>query len=93
MKTIPTLDEFIEHGMQRLQIMGENPEQYRKSLIKKYLAWSDNDWHTLGKKSREIKNWRSTLTNSLDYLKAEKIQVVEPKVIQADFLKDRYGVG
>lgn len=90
--TPPTLDEFIEHGEIRLQMMGENPSQYRKALIKKYLAWSDNDWNTLGKKSRKIKNWRSTLTNSLDYLKAEKIEVNGAKEVQAEFLKDRYGI-
>jgi len=89
---IPTLDQFVEHGEIRLQMMGENPKEYKKALIKKYLAWSDNDWHTLGKSKRKIKNWRSTLTNSLDYLKAEKIEVNDEKIVQSEFLKDRYGV-
>jgi hypothetical protein len=71
--TPPTLDEFMEHGAQRLQIMGENPEAYKKSLIAKYLAWSDNDWVTGN--GRKIKNWKSTLSNTLPYLKANKIEV------------------
>ena len=90
--TPPSLDEFIEHGSSRLQIMGENPELYKKALIKKFLAWSDNSWHTLGSKPRKIKNWRSTLTNSLDYLKAEKIEVHGAKELQSEFLKKRYGI-
>lgn len=88
--TPPTLDEFLEHGAQRLQIMGENPEAYKKSLIAKFLAWSDNEWHTLN--GRKIKNWRSTLTNTLRYLKAEKITVNDAKEVQSNFLKQRYGV-
>lgn len=79
----PKLDEFIEHGQTRLQIMGENPELYKKALINKYLAWSDNDWHTLGRSQRKIKNWRSTLTNSLGYLKADKIEVVDHTVVKS----------
>jgi hypothetical protein len=71
--TPPTLDEFMEHGAQRLQIMGENPEAYKKSLIAKYLAWSDNDWVTGN--GRKIKNWKSTLSNTLPYLKANRIEV------------------
>ncbi|MEM6815289.1 MAG: hypothetical protein AAF600_13040 [Bacteroidota bacterium] len=87
----PTLEEFIEHGEDRLSIMGEDPKRYRKSLISKYLAWSDNDWRTGN--GRKIKNWKSTLSNTLPYLRAERIEVNEPKVIQANFLKDRYGIG
>lgn len=71
----PTLDQFIEHGEVRLQIMGENPKAYRKSLISKFLAWSDNDWKTGN--GRKIKNWKSTLSNTLPYLKAERIEVVD----------------
>ena len=88
--TPPTLDEFLEHGAQRLQIMGENPEHYKKSLIAKYLAWNDNDWHTGN--GRAIKNWKSTLSNTLPYLKAEKITVNDAKTVQANFLKERYGI-
>ncbi len=88
--TPPKLDEFIEHGETRLQIMGENPLKYKKSLIAKYLAWSDADWHTGN--GRKIKNWKSTLSNTLPYLKAEKIEVNGAKEVQAQILKDRYGV-
>ena len=90
--TPPTLDDFVEHGQIRLQIMGEKPERFKKRLINKYLAWSDNDWHTLGKKPRQIKNWRSTLTNTLWHWVAEKTEVNEPKETQAKFLKERYGI-
>lgn len=85
----PTLDEFIEHGEMRLQIMGEDPRKYRKSLISKFLAWSDNDWHTGN--NRKIKNWKSTLSNTLPYLKAERIEVNDPKVIGINSKLHKYG--
>ena len=88
--TPPSLDEFIEHGYERLQVMGVNPEEFRKSLISKFLAWSDNDWHTGN--DRKIKNWKSTLSNTLPYLRAEKIEVNEPRELQSKFLKNRYGI-
>jgi hypothetical protein len=87
--TPPTLDEFLEHGAQRLQIMGENPEHYKKSLIAKYLAWSDNDWHTGN--GRVIKNWKSTLSNTLPYLKSNKIEVKEPETVFDKFRK-KHGI-
>lgn len=65
----PTLDEFVEHGKSRLQILGKNPEEYTTSLVAKFLAWTDNNWKTGN--NREIKNWKSTLTNTLVYLKPE----------------------
>lgn len=86
----PTLDEFVEHGEQRLSVMGENPKAYKKSLIAKFLAWSDNDWHTGN--GRKIKNWKSTLSNTLPYLRAEKIEVNDAKTVQSNFLKERYGI-
>ena len=87
--TPPPLDEFLEHGYTRLQILGENPEMYTKSLTAKYLAWSDNDWHTGN--GRKIKNWKSTLTNTLIYLKAEKIEVVETETVFDKFRK-KHGI-
>ena len=85
----PTLDEFLEHGAQRLQIMGENPEHYKKSMTAKYLAWLDNDWHTI-KPKRKIKNWKSTLTNTLPHLSKEVADDIKTK--QGEFLKQRYNV-
>ena len=38
----------------------------------KYDSWKENDWATLGDKPRKIKNWKSTLNNSLIYLQKEK---------------------
>lgn len=75
MKQPPSLEEFMEHGRSRLVDIGEDPNLYTKSLKAKYFAWADNDWHTGNNK--KIKNWKSTLTNTLQYLKAEKIEVKE----------------
>ncbi len=85
----PTLDEFVEHGQLRLGIMGKNPDHYKTALIKKFLAWEDNDWFTMGKKPREIKNWKSTLTNSLDYLKAE---ATEKPIMLTDKMKQDFNI-
>lgn len=84
----PSLDEFVEHGEQRLSVMGENPKAYKKSLIAKFLAWSDNDWHTGN--GRKIKNWKSTLSNTLPYLKAERIDVKEPTTITEKLIYGQY---
>lgn len=82
---IPTLEEFLEHGYEGLEFLGEDPKRYIKSLKAKYLSWKQNGWKT--GKGRKIKNWRSTLTNTLIYLKAENIEVNEPKLITVDFKK------
>jgi hypothetical protein len=71
----PSLEEFLEHGYRRLVDIGEDPTKYTKSLKTKYFSWDDNNWHTGN--GRKIKNWKSTLTNTLQYLKAEKIEVKE----------------
>lgn len=72
----PSLEEFLDHGYKRLVDIGEDPRKYTKSLKTKYFAWDDNDWHTGN--GRKIKNWKSTLTNTLQYLRAEQIKVNDP---------------
>lgn len=66
----PTYEEFSNHAFEKA---GELNIEIDEVLLKtKFLAWSGNNWHTLGKNSSEIKNWKSTLTNSLKYLQKEK---------------------
>lgn len=43
-----------------------------KKLELKYESWKENNWRTGGKNSRKIKNWKTTLLNTLPYLQKEK---------------------
>ncbi len=89
--TPPTIEEFLEHGFKRCQMEGLQPEKFRRRLINKYGYWEDGDWEDGN--GKPIKNWKRKLTTSIGYWKADDVEVREPKVIQANFLKDRYGVG
>jgi hypothetical protein len=62
----PSFDEFKEYALEKQKDLGFNIDLDK--LKTKFIAWSENDWKNgYGKK---IKNWKSTLTNSLTYLKA-----------------------
>jgi len=43
-----------------------------KALELKYKAWKENDWMTGGDKPHKIKNWKSTLLNTIPHMKKEK---------------------
>jgi len=61
--SIPTLEEFIKHAKDRKPNV--NPEDVRL----RYFAWVDNDWSITRKGEKEpIKNWKSSLTNTVKYL-------------------------
>lgn len=66
---IPTIEEFLNHAMERAKDVGYDIDQ--KAVKAKYLSWRDNGWNIGGKSPREIKNWKSTLTNTIKYLKKE----------------------
>ena len=60
---IPTLDEFIAYGIKQL------PEVDEQALKLKFFSWVESNWFvTVGGKNRPIKNWKSTLNNTLPYL-------------------------
>lgn len=68
----PTIDEFVDYAKDKAKELG-----LLLDIIKvraKYMAWSADEWYTGGKSPRKIKNWKSTLVNSLHYLKAEPAQ-------------------
>lgn len=59
----PSVEEFIEYGLKQL------PEVDTDALRLKYFSWVETDWCILvGGKTRPIKNWKSTLNNTLPYL-------------------------
>lgn len=71
---IPTLEEFIAHAKSRKANV--NPEDVRL----RYFSWVDNDWSITRNRVKEpIKNWKSTLTNTLKYL--SEVYVHKQKVL------------
>tara|TARA_R110002050_G_scaffold298733_1_gene462587 strand:- start:2052 stop:2897 length:846 start_codon:yes stop_codon:yes gene_type:complete len=63
-KEIPTLSEFLEYAK-------ENDKEFdlkKSSIEMKYKSWVENDWNT--GRNEPIKNWKSTLLNTLPYLNA-----------------------
>lgn len=64
---IPSLDEFLSYAISK------DPEVNRSAVGLKYESWIENDWSTLAKgKKQPIKNWKSTLLNTIPYLGKEE---------------------
>lgn len=74
---IPTIEEFIDYGLIQL------PEVSKEALRLKYHSWSSNDWCvSIGGKNRQIKNWKSTLNNTLPYLpKESKLDLTPDQIL------------
>lgn len=69
---IPSLEDFIEHGNKKLTALGKSPSNYLYSLTAKYETWVGNGWKDGNDK--EIKNWKSKLTNTIPFLHEVKSQ-------------------
>jgi len=70
----PSFDEFKEYALEK-----EKELDFKIDLVKlkiKFLAWSGNDWKN--GYDKKIKNWKSTLTNGLPYLKSDNNTDVNP---------------
>lgn len=66
---IPPFSEFKDYAVEKcLEIKLDLDHQ---KLKLKYDAWKESDWQTGGKKPHKIINWKSTLNNSLIFLKKE----------------------
>lgn len=63
-ETIPTLEEFIQHAKEK------KPNVSLEAVRLKYEAWKDAGW--VNGKNKKIKNWKSSLTNTINYLPEEK---------------------
>ncbi len=60
---IPNWVEFLAYAQSK------KPNVDKDELLLKYESWIENDWCTNSKgKQHKIKNWRSTLLNTLPYL-------------------------
>lgn len=68
--TIPTKEEFVAYGLSKVSDVSV------EALGLKYEAWLSNDWCTnKAGKEQNIKNWKSTLNNTLAYLPKQPIQL------------------
>lgn len=75
-KTIPSVEVFIAYGLEKM------PDVSIDVLRLKYDSWIENGWCTNrdGKKS-VIKNWKSTLINTLPYLQKQPNQPKHDKLV------------
>jgi hypothetical protein len=60
-KNIPTFEDFKKYSLEK------KPKVCINTLKLKYESWIENDWKNGNGKS--IKNWKSTLLNTLPYIK------------------------
>ena len=61
--SIPEFKDFEEYALSK------KPTVDKEALRLKYESWVESDWHTGGDKPRKIKNWKTTLSNTLPYMK------------------------
>ena len=88
--TIPTKEEFVAYGLSKVSDVSV------EALGLKYEAWLSNDWCTnKAGKEQKIKNWKSTLNNTLAYLPkqpTESKQQIDPLVERAKKLIEQHGI-
>ena len=63
---IPTLEEFINYAI------SEKPNVCQIATELKYKAWLNDNWRTNGKTPKPIRNWKTTLLNTLAYIPETK---------------------
>lgn len=89
--TIPSFKDFKIYALEKSDKLSYNIDL--KKLELKYESWVENKWMTGGKNSRKIKNWKSTLLNTLPYLQKEKSSAQKEKVLTlAEKMKQDYGI-
>lgn len=80
---IPTLEQFIDYGLE--QAAKHRLNVTRTSLSMKYEAWVNNDWKS-GTGVDLSKNWKSSLINTLKYIQEKH----SDKEIPNDFSNIEY---
>ena len=75
-KHIPEFSEFLAYAVQQVPIIN------KEDVKLKYESWKVNDWSvTVNNKTRKIVNWKSTLLNTLPYLRKDESKVYTPNII------------
>jgi hypothetical protein len=73
---IPTLDDFINYAVSKIYNINKD------DVSLKYMSWLENDWSTnVNGKQRKIKNWKSTLLNTLPYIRKDELKTYKPNII------------
>ena len=73
---IPEFSEFLAYAVNQVKFI--NKEDVRL----KYESWKVNDWSvTVNNKTRKIVNWKSTLLNTLPYLRKDESKSYTPQII------------
>jgi len=78
---IPRKQDFINYALSKISNMD------RQAIGLKYDAWIENDWHNGN--GKKIKNWKSSLTNTLVYLPKKEISTKD-QLIAAKKQRDEY---
>lgn len=73
-----------------LYALTKKPNVNQDTLKLKYEAWKENDWKTGGDKPRKIKNWKTTLLNTLPHI--PEVSKSDENDKKTKFIKDRYGI-
>jgi hypothetical protein len=74
--TIPSIDEFLNYSV------GQIPNINKQDVRLKYESWLVNDWCVnVDGKQRKISNWKTTLLNTLRYLRTDQGNVYSPNII------------
>jgi len=83
----PSVEEFVVYGIEQM------PDVNTEFLTAKYNSWVSNDWCTSKDgKNRPIKNWKSTLNNTLPYLPKMIKQPIDPLVVEMKRQRQMYGL-
>lgn len=73
---IPELSEFLAYAIEKSLTVN------REDVKLKYESWLVNDWSvTLNNKTRKIVNWKSTLLNTIPYLRKDESKFYTPNII------------
>ena len=73
---IPELSEFLKYAIEKV------PTINQEDVKLKYESWLINDWSvTVNNKTRKILNWKSTLLNTLPYLRKDESKYYIPNII------------
>jgi hypothetical protein len=70
---VPSVEEYLKHALKR------KPNVCPEDVKLRYYSWVDNDW-SINRNgiNTPIKNWKSTLTNTLKYLNERYTKPIEP---------------
>jgi hypothetical protein len=73
---IPSIDEFLAYSVTQI------PNINKQDVELKYKSWLVNDWCVnVEGKQRKITNWKTTLLNTLRYLRTDAGNVYNPPII------------